>query len=73
MAKKPGALYYSTLGMTILYFLAGLYFIVADHAAELFPGKMHYLLGVLFIAYGIFRIFRLKKIREATYSDPDKN
>lgn len=69
MAKKPGALYYSTLGMTLLYFVAGLYFIVADHAAELFPGSTHYGLGALFIGYGIFRLFRLKKIRESTYTD----
>lgn len=73
MANKPGVLYYTTLGMTILYFLVGIFFVLSPQAAELFPGYKHTLIGVVLIIYGIIRIFRLRKIREATYSDRDDN
>ena len=69
MAGKPGILYYTTLGMTILYFLVGLFFVFSPQASQLFPGYQHTLIGVVLIVYGIIRIFRLKKIREATYRD----
>ena len=69
MAEKPGFLYYSTLLMTLLYFIAGVFLIVAPKAEEMLPGHRHIVLGILLILYGIFRIFRLRKIRKATYNE----
>ena len=69
MADKPGFLYYSTLFMTLLYFIAGIFLILAPKAEELLPGYKHIILGILLIIYGIFRVFRLRKIRKATYND----
>jgi hypothetical protein len=73
MANKPGVLYYSTLGMTVLYFLAGFFFLFAPSAEEMFPGQKHYIIGVALVVYGVFRIFRLRKIRQATYDESNKD
>lgn len=67
MAAKPGPLYYATLGMSLLYFLAGLFFLVAPQAEQMFPGYRHYVIALALLCYGVFRMFRLRKIRRDTY------
>jgi len=62
---KPPVLYYFTLVMTSVYFLAGLFVVFSPMMARLLPGWKHIVLGLMLILYGFIRMRRLKSIRKS--------
>jgi hypothetical protein len=56
-------LFYITVFMSALYPIFGLYIIFSEDVARILPGNKHIILGIVLLAYGAFRFFRLKRIR----------
>ncbi len=49
--------------MSALYPIFGFYVMFSPDVANILPGNKHVVLGLVLIAYGAFRFFRLKRIR----------
>lgn len=47
--------------IVLCYFLMGAYILFLDNYFDQFPALIKYTIGSIFIAYGVFRFFRLKK------------
>lgn len=59
-------LFYVTVFMSALYPIFGLYIMLSPDVANILPGNKHVILGLVLIAYGAFRFFRLKRIYNQT-------
>lgn len=52
---------YLSYFMVVFFFVAGVYCIFSESVTEYLPGWRKYVMGVVFIAYGVIRGQRLKK------------
>jgi hypothetical protein len=64
MEKKSNFLYYLSTAVIGLYFVLGLFMIFSPSVAAMLPEGKNSILGVIVMLYGVWRVYRLRKLNE---------
>jgi uncharacterized membrane protein len=65
MEKKSNFLYYFSTAVVGLYFVLGLFMMFSPSVAAMLPEGKNTILGIIVMLYGVFRVYRLRKLNES--------